>query len=183
MANDTFGIGERYAQSFFDLAKDAKGLEQAANGLAAFKSLVDTSDDLKSLVKSPVFTSDEQVKAISAVLQAAKIEGLTAQFIKTVAGNRRLFAIDSIISNFNAILSAHKGEIKAEVTVAKALTLEEEKLLIATLAEKLGKTPQLDVKIDASLMGGLIVKVGSKMIDTSVKTQLNSLKNAMKEVG
>jgi F-type H+-transporting ATPase subunit delta len=183
VANDTSGIGERYAQAFFDLAKDANALDGASKGLASFQALITESADLKALVKSPVFTADEQVKAVSAVLDAAKIDGLTANFIKTVAGNRRLFAVEGIISSFNDILSAHKGEVKAEVTVAKALTAEEEKALIKALTDKLGKTPQLDVTIDASLMGGLIVKVGSKMIDTSVKTQLNSLKNAMKEVG
>ena len=183
MANDTFGIGGRYAQSFFDLAVDAKGLDSASSGLNAFAGLIASSDDLKAFVKSPVFTADEQLKAVSALLTSAKIDGLTANFIKTITSNRRLFAIDSIIVSFNELVSAHKGEVKAEVTVAKALTADEEKSLISSLKEKLGKTPQLDVKIDASILGGIIVKVGSKMIDTSLKTQLNSLKNAMKEVG
>jgi F-type H+-transporting ATPase subunit delta len=183
VANSSTQLAQRYAQSLFDLALEAKSVEGVQSALNGFNGLISSSPDLLTLVKSPIFTSDEQLRAISAVLENAKLDGLAANFIKTVTGNRRLFALPSIIEAFNAIVSTHKGEIRAHVTVAKALSDAESTELKATLKAKLGKDPILDIAIDPSILGGLIVKVGSKMIDTSLKTQLNSLKNVMKEVG
>lgn len=177
------GMAGRYATALYELAQDAKSIDAVKGDLDRFSGLLEGSEDLVRLVRSPVFTAEEQTKAIEAVLAKAKISGLAGKFISTVASNRRLFAIGQMIAGFNALVSQARGETRAEVTVAEKLddkhlaTLKE-----AIIASTKQKNVELDVKIDPSILGGLKVKIGSRMIDASLKTKLNSIRNAMKEV-
>ncbi len=145
--------------------------------------MINGSAELKSLVVSPVFTADEQVKAIGAIASKAKIGGLVGNFLQVAARNRRLFAVPGMITAFRRIAAEHRGETTAEVTSAHALTAAQEKELKDTLKSVAGKDVAFSVTVDPSLLGGLIVKMGSKQIDTSLRTKLSSLKLSLKEVG
>jgi len=177
------GMAGRYASALFDLATESGQVDQVQADLARFQALLDGSDDLKRLVKSPVFSADDQAKAVAAVLDKAGIGGLAGNLIKVVASNRRLFAVEGVIRGFGALVARSRGEITAEVTVAEQLSAAHSKTLSAALKDVLGKEPRIEVKVDPAILGGLIVKVGSRMIDTSLRTKLNSIRTAMKEVG
>jgi F-type H+-transporting ATPase subunit delta len=177
------GMAGRYATALYELSHEAKSIDAVKGDLDRFAALLDGSSDLVRLVRSPVFTAEEQTKAIDAVLEKAKISGLAAKFISTVASNRRLFAVREMISGFNALVAKARGETRAEVTVAEKLDDKH----LATLKEAIAastkqKSVELNVKIDPAILGGLKVKIGSRMIDASLKTKLNSIRNAMKEV-
>ena len=171
------GVSGRYATALFELSQDSGQLDAVEADLSRFTAMLAESEDLTRLVRSPVFAADDQVKAVTAILQAAGIGGLVANFIKVAAGNRRLFA------DFRRLAAAHRGETAAEVTSAEPLSAAAEAALKDALKAKLGKDVTLSSKVDPSLIGGLVVKVGSRMVDTSLRTKLNSLKIAMKEVG
>ncbi len=175
-------VAERYATALYELVRETGSVDEALKGTEAFGRLVASSPELQRLVKSPVFSADDQLRAISALLQKAGITGVVANFIRLAAKNRRLFAVPDMIREFRKLVARHRGEVSAEVTSAEALSDKHIALLKQVLAEKLGKDVELEHKIDPSLIGGLIVRVGSRMIDTSLKTKLNSLKLAMKEV-
>ena len=177
------GVAERYASSLFDLALEHNALEAVSGALDQFQSLVDGSDDLKRLVRSPVFTADEQLGAISSILDRAGISGLAANFIKVVASNRRLFAVPGMIKAFGDIYARHRGETSADVTSAHALSAVQENELKAALKGVTGKDVAINVTVDPAILGGLIVKVGSRQIDTSLRTKLSTLKLSLKEVG
>lgn len=179
----TSGVAGRYAVALFELADGQNAIDAVEADLNAIQGLLDESADLRRIVESPSFTAEDQAKALAAVLDKAGIKGLTAQFTGVVAGNRRLFAMPGMIKAFKAMAAEKRGEISAEVTSAIALSDEQRAALSASLKEKLGSDVRLSEKVDASILGGLIVKVGSRMIDTSLKTKLNALKYAMKEVG
>lgn len=154
-----------------------------AKDLDSFGKMLDASEDLSRLVRSPVFSAGDQIKAIDAILAKAGISGLTANFIRLIARNRRLFAVSGMITAFRALVAADKGEMTADVTSAQALTDAQKKSLQTALKSVTGKTVSLNETVDPSIIGGLVVKVGSRMIDTSIRTKLNSLKTRMKEVG
>ena len=177
------GVAGRYATALFELALEGNALEQVAVDLTRFNEALDAVQDLARLVKSPVFTADEQGKALGAILEQLKIEGLTRNFLLLVAKNRRLFATPDLIRAFRAMLARHRGETAASVTAAVKLSEGQIAALKQALRAALGKEVMLEEKVDPSLLGGLVVKVGSRMVDTSLKTRLNSLKVAMKEVG
>lgn len=177
------GVAERYASSLFDLALEAGSVDVVAADLDRFKSMIEVSDDLKRLVSSPVFTSDEQTAAVVALCEQAKIGVLAGNFLKVVASNRRLFAVPGMIAAFGEIAARHRGEITADVVTAHALTPAQETELKEALKSVTGKTVTVRVSVDPSLLGGLIVKVGSRQIDTSLRTKLSTLKLALKEVG
>lgn len=179
----TSGVAGRYAAALFELADGQKAIDVVESDLNDIQSLLNESADLRRLVESPAFTKETQGKALAAVLGKAGVKGLTAQFIGVVANNRRLFALPGMIKAYKQLAAQKRGEIAAEVTSAIALTAAQRKELAASLKEKLGSDVQLVEKVDQSILGGLIVKVGSRMIDTSLKTKLNALKYAMKEVG
>lgn len=153
------------------------------NDLSRFEALVEGSEDLQRLIVSPVFSADEQLRALSALLERAKIGGLVGNFLRVVASNRRLFAVPQMIRAFREIAAEARGETTAEVASAYALSAAQEKDLRAALKDVTGKDVAMKVTVDPSLLGGLIVKLGSRQIDTSLKTKLNSLKLALKEVG
>lgn len=177
------GVAERYATSLFELALEAGSLDAVGADLNRFQAMIDSSDDLKRLVVSPVFSADDQAKAIVAICEKAGLGGLVANFLKVVAGNRRLFAVSGMIAAFRLITARHRGEITADVKSAHALSSEQENELKAALKSVTGKDVTIAVTIDPSILGGLIVKVGSRQIDTSLRTKLSTLKLALKEVG
>jgi F-type H+-transporting ATPase subunit delta len=172
----------RYAGALFELALEEKAVDSVKKDLEAFDALIGDSADLNRLVRSPVFGVDDQLKAVSAILEKAGIKGIAANFIRVVITNRRLFALRNIISGYRALVAKHKGEISAQVTVAEKLSdANLEALKSALTSVTGGKGMDLDVKIDPTIIGGLIVKVGSRMVDSSLRTKLNSIKFAMKE--
>jgi len=177
------GVAERYAGSLFDLAAAAGAASKVEADLGRFEDLIKGSDDLARLVKSPVFSAEDQVRAVGAVADKAGITGLVGNFLRVVAGNRRLFALPAMIEAFRRIAAEARGETTASVVSAHALTAQQEKELKATLKGVAGKDVAIAVTVDPSLLGGLVVKMGSRQIDTSLKTQLASLKLALKEVG
>jgi F-type H+-transporting ATPase subunit delta len=177
------GAAGRYATALFELALEQKSVDAVKADLDRFATLIDENEDLARLVRSPVFSADEQAKALTAVLDSAKIGGLAANFLLLVASNRRLFAIGHILKAFRLLVAQYKGEVSAQVTVAEKLNDKHLGALKSALKGVTGKDVDLDVKIDPSIIGGLIVKLGSRMVDTSLKTKLNAIKHAMKETG
>jgi F-type H+-transporting ATPase subunit delta len=172
----------RYASALFELALEEKALDSVKADLEKFDALLAASPDLERLVRSPVFTSEEQAKAITAVLAKSGIGGLAANFIRLVASNRRLFAVRDVVRGYRALVARHRGEVTAQVTVAEKMSDKNlEALKDALKSKTAGKDIDLDVKIDPSIIGGLIVKVGSQMVDSSLRTKLNSIKLARKE--
>lgn len=177
------GIAERYAGSLYELAEQSKAVDQVEADLGRFEALLSQNDDLTRLIRSPVFSAEEQFKAISAIADKAGITGLVGNFLRVVAQNRRLFAVPAMIEAFRAIAAEARGEVSAEVTSAHPLSAAQEKELKATLKGVTGKDVAIEATVDPSLLGGLVVKIGSRQIDTSLRTKLNSLKLALKEVG
>ena len=178
------GMAGRYAQALFQLAGESNTTDAVAADLDRFAAMVAESSDLQHLVKSPVFRVEQQVKALDALLSRAGITGLTANFLKLVASKRRLFAVDGMIQGFKALNDAAKGVTRAEVTVAEPLSDANLSTLQAALAQVSGgRSVMVDVKVDPAIIGGLIVKLGSRMVDGSLKTKLNSIRTRMKEVG
>ncbi len=179
----TSGIAARYALSLFELAVDGNSIDAAAKDLGRFDALMRGSDDLMRLVRSPVFSTEDQLRAVDALLKSAKIGGLVGNFIRVVAQNRRLFAMPAMAGEFNQLVAAHRGEAAADVTVAQKLSAEQAKELKAALKSAVGKDVSVNETVDPSILGGMIVKLGSRQIDTSLRTKLSSLKLALKEVG
>jgi F-type H+-transporting ATPase subunit delta len=177
------GVAGRYATALFELALESDAIDQVRSDLAKFQALLVESPELNRLVRSPVFTADVQQKALAAVLESTGIGGVAANFLKVVAGNRRLFAIGDIIKGFGALVARHKGEVTAEVTVAEPLSDAHRAEVKDALDKVTGKDVMVDVKVDPSIIGGLVVKLGSRMVDSSLRTKLYALKHAMKEVG
>lgn len=185
MATDdtiTGGVAGRYASALFDLAEEANQVRQVEKDLIALQSLLNESADLKRMVRSPVFSSDEQGRAIAAVAEKAGLAPLVVNFLKVLARNRRLFALNEMVRTFLALAARQRGEVNAEVASAHPLSDEQLATLRDTLRASAGKDVQLITKVDPTLLGGLIVKMGSRMIDSSIRTKLTSLKTAMKEV-
>jgi F-type H+-transporting ATPase subunit delta len=172
----------RYAAALFELAKDDKQLPQVEADLKAFQAMLDASEDLRRLVRSPVISSDDQAKALAAILAKAGISGLTTNFFRLIARNRRLFAAADMVKNFRALLARERGEVSADVASAHALSAEQMQALKDALRAQIGKDVQINTRVDPNLLGGLVVKVGSRMIDSSLRTKLNNLKVAMKGV-
>ncbi|MBN9250874.1 MAG: F0F1 ATP synthase subunit delta [Mesorhizobium sp.] len=177
------GVAERYAGSLFELDLQENSVAKVEAALTSFETMLAGSADLKRLIESPLFAAEDQERAISAIVDKAKITGLAANFLRVVARNRRLFAVPGMIRAFRKIAAEHRGEASAEVTSAHALSAAQQAELKATLKSVAGKDVTFNVTVDPSLLGGLIVKMGSRQIDTSLKTKLNSLKLALKEVG
>jgi F-type H+-transporting ATPase subunit delta len=175
------GMAGRYATALFDLAREANAIDAVKADLDRFDALVAESPDLTRLVRSPVFSAAEQLQALSAVLDRAGIGGLAAKFLKFVTSNRRLFSVRDMIKVFRALVALHKGEATAEVTVAEQLKDEHLNALRAALKTVSGKDVDLAIKVDPAIIGGLVVKLGSRMVDTSLRTKLNAIRHAMKE--
>ncbi len=179
----TSGVAGRYASALFELAKDAGTLDAVYADLAALKTLIAESADLAKLVNSPLFSGEEQGAGMAAILDKAGANTLTKNFIGVVARNRRLFAINDMIDAFRLMLADHRGETTAEVISAQPLSPEQADALRETLTRELRSDVQIESTVDESLLGGLVVRVGSRMIDNSLRTKLSNLQLAMKGVG
>ena len=175
------GVAERYAGSLYELAREGQAVEQVERDLAGVERMISESADLKRLIASPVFSAEDQYKAIDAIASRAGIGGLVGNFLRVAAQNRRLFALPGMITAFRRIAAEKRGETTAQVTSAHDLSPAQQTELKSALREVAGKDVSLTVTVDPSLLGGLVV--GSRQIDTSLKTKLNSLKLALKEVG
>ena len=176
------GMAGRYAHALFELALEEKATDAVKKDLDQFDALIAESTDLNRLVCSPVFGADEQLAALSAILDKAGIKGLAANFLRVITTNRRLFAVGDMIRGYRALVARHKGEVSARVTVAEKLSdnnIDALKSALKTVTG--GKEIDFDVNIDPAIIGGLIVKVGSRMVDSSLRTKLNAIKIAMKE--
>lgn len=186
MANDDpimASVAGRYASALFDLANDERKLAEVEEDMIRIQQFMDVSPDLTRMVRSPVFSADEQGKAITAIAAKASIAPLSSNFLKLLARNRRLFALADIIKAFRGITARHRGEVTAEVTSAHPLTEVQMNALTDTLTGTAGgKKVQITTKVDPALLGGLTVKMGSRLVDSSLRTKLNSLKMRMKEV-
>ena len=177
------GVAGRYATALFELADQAGALDTVAADLKGLSGLIDTSDDLKRLVRSPVFSTDDQAAAMSAILTKAGVQTLTQNFIGVVIANRRIFALQDMIRAYGQLLAQSRGEISADVTSAYPLGDPQVAALKEALNAAMGRDVQIETRVDKELLGGLVVKVGSRMIDSSLRTKLNNLKFAMKEAG
>lgn len=170
----------RYASALFDLASEGKSVDTVQAQLAGFRAAIADSADLRRLVTSPAFSADDQVAAIEAICAKGKISGIALNFLKLVARNRRLPALTAMIDAFDTLVATAKGEVGAEVISADKLSATQIKDLKAALKASTGRDVTLSTRVDPSLLGGLIVKVGSRMMDNSLKTKLQNLKIAMK---
>lgn len=177
------GIAGRYAQALFELAKEANGLKALEADADALTAALAASPDLAAVIASPVISRDEQTAAMNAVAAKMGLSALTANTLALMGANRRLFVLPQLVADLKARIAVEKGEVTADVTSATKLSAAQAKKLADTLKAKVGKTVKLNTTVDESLIGGLIVKLGSTMIDTSVKSKLAALQNAMKEVG
>jgi len=177
------GVSGRYATALFELARDQKSVDAVKVDLDRFEAMLADSADLKRLVRSPVFSAETQSRALTAVLDKSGISGISANFLKVLTANRRLFAVTDVIRAFRALVAKFKGEATADVAVAETLSDKHLDALKAALKTVTGKDVALNVKVDTSLIGGLVVKLGSRMVDSSLRTKLNSIKHAMKEAG
>lgn len=183
MATDDLNLSSmpgRYAGALFELAGDQGKVEQVESDLAVFQSLLDESLELRRLVASPVFSSDEQSRALMALSNKAGLSDLTANFLRVVARNRRLFALTQMIKAFKALAANSRGEVTAEITTAQELTDAQIAQLKETLKASVGKNVMLDARVDPSILGGLIVKIGSRMVDSSLRTRLTAIRLGLK---
>ena len=182
-ASISSGIAARYATALFELAKEDKALKALEADAEALAAALAVSPELAAMIASPVVSREEQGAAIAAIAKKMKLSALTANTLALMAQNRRLFVLPQLVADVLARIAADRGEVTAEVTAAAALSDAQTKALAATLKARVGKDVKLKVAVDESLIGGLVVKLGSTMIDTSVKSKLAALQNAMKEVG
>jgi F-type H+-transporting ATPase subunit delta len=174
------GLAGRYANAVFELAQDQKAIDAVSADLGSLRRALESSPDLARLVRSPVFSAEDQAKALQAILEKMGAHPLTTKFVLLLAHKRRLFALVPIIAAFEHLVAKSRGEMEAEVTAARHLNDDETAELKAVLKAGLGKEPRLHSRIDPTLLGGLIVKIGSRMIDSSLRTKLDSLRAAMK---
>ena len=179
----TAGVAGRYANALFELALEADALDTTERDLETLKAAIDESDDLHRLIKSPLYGRAAQGRAIGAVCEALELSATVANLAGLMAARRRLFALPEVIDIFARLAAEQRGETTAEVRTARALSDAQAEALKEKLAAASGRTVKLNVTVDPSLIGGLVVRLGSRMIDTSIRSRLTALQTAMKEVG
>ena len=182
-ASISSGIAARYATAVYDLAKEGKSVSAIESDLDGLTAALDNSADFNALINSPIYSRDQQGTAIAEIAKKMKLSPIMSNTLALMASKRRLFVLPQLATALRALIAEDKGELTAEVTSAKALTKTQSTKLAKSLKERMGKTVTINATVDESLIGGLVVKVGSKMIDTSIRSKLSSLQNAMKEVG
>ena len=182
-ASISSGIAERYATAIFEISQESKGLARLEAGVDDLATALDSSADLSDVITSPVISRADQGNVIAAIAKKMKLPQELAHGLGLMASKRRLFVLPQLIAKLRMLIADEKGEVSADVTSAKALTKAQSDKLAKTLKARIGKDVKISATVDESLIGGLVVKVGSKMIDTSIRSRLNSLQNAMKEVG
>ena len=186
MASDTTGVtglAGRYASALFELAEEQNALDQVAGDVRALAALIDDSDELARMVRSPVISRSAQAAAMDTILTRVGANELTRKFVGLTSANRRLFAIMDIISGYLMIVAGRRGELTAEITSAQPLNDQQTQDLLDVLSRTVGGSVSLNTKIDPDLLGGLIVKIGSRMVDSSLNTKLQRLRLAMRGVG
>ena len=176
-------IAGRYAQAVFDIVKEDEGLDALDRQIADLGAALHDSADLRSLISSPLYSRDDQARAIGAVVQKMGFSPVLANTLQLMARNRRLFVLPQLVRQLQALIADERGEVTADVTSAIALNDDQQARLRDTLARKSGKKVKLNTRVDEALIGGMIVKLGSQMIDSSIRSKLASLQNVMKEVG
>lgn len=177
------GIAARYATAIFDLAKEENALAQLETDVDALSAAVAESEDLRDMVASPVYSREEQAAGIAAIADKMGLSATLKNALGLMASKRRLFVLPQVAAQLRDMIAEEKGEVTADVASAKELTQTQSDKLVKSLSERVGKTVKLNAIVDESLIGGLVVKVGSTMIDTSVRSKLAALQNTMKEVG
>ena len=182
MANEDHatGLAGRYATAIFELAQEEKGVETIERDFVTLMAAILESPDLARLVRAPVFSREEQAKGMKAVLAAFDAAPLTTRFVLMLASKRRLFVLLDIIRAFEGLVSHQRGQVEAVVTSARPLSESETGALKAALKASLGRDPRIETRVDPSLLGGLVVKVGSRMIDSSIRAKLNGIRHAMR---
>jgi F-type H+-transporting ATPase subunit delta len=182
-ASISSGIAARYAQAVFELVQDQGRLDKLENDIQKLTDALAESTDLAALINSPIYSRDAQSKAILAIASKMKLTKTMCNTLGLMASKRRLFVLPSLLEKLSGLIADHKSELSAEVTSAKALTKAQSEKLSKMIAARVGKAVKINATINEDIIGGLVVKVGSKMIDTSIRSKLNSLQNVMKEVG
>lgn len=182
-ATGVSGLAERYAAALFDLADERRILDGVASDLRQLRAMLQASSDLTRLIRSPVLSRDQQGAAMAVVAERAELSPLVRDFLAVVARNRRLFAVPAMIEAFLTKLAARRGEVNAQVTAAQPLTEAQIAALNEQLRRSIGSRVSVDVQVDPGLIGGMIVKVGSRMVDGSVRSKLQRLQIAMKSTG
>ncbi|SDE27534.1 F-type H+-transporting ATPase subunit delta [Paracoccus isoporae] len=182
-ASISASIAGRYAQALFDIVKESGGIDRLASQTDELGVAIDDSAELRDLISSPIYSRSQQGEGIAAIAAKMGLEAPLANTLKLMAQNRRLFTLPQFVSRLKSLIANERGEVTADVVSAVALSDEQKKRLTDTLAEKSGKTVKLNARVDESLIGGMIVKLGSQMIDSSIRSKLASLQNVMKEVG
>ncbi|HUS52863.1 MAG TPA: F0F1 ATP synthase subunit delta [Thermohalobaculum sp.] len=173
----------RYATALFELASESDALSQTEIDMTALGQALGESDDLRALISTPIYTRDEQGAAMAAVADAMGLSVLVKNVVALMATKRRLFVLDEVIDIFAKLMAEHRGEVTADVTAARKLSKGQQTALIKTLKAAIGREVKLNLAVDEAIIGGLVVKVGSKMIDTSIRSKLASLQNSMREAG
>lgn len=177
------GIAARYGSAVFELAKDGNALDALERDIDTLESALNDSEDFRALIHSPIYSRDDQARAIAALADKMGLSDTVASSLKLMSSKRRLFVLPHLMAVLRGLIADEKGEVTAEVQAARALSDDQSTKLVETLKASVGKTVKMNVTVDESLIGGLIVRVGSKMIDTSVRSKLAALQNTMKEVG
>jgi F-type H+-transporting ATPase subunit delta len=177
------GLAGRYASALFELADEQKALDQVAGELSALKRVIAESEDMRRFIRSPLYGREDQTRVMAAILDKASAGDLTRRFVMVVAHNRRLFALPRMIDAFLAELAHRRGEVTAQVMAAYDLSETQKDALLTALRQAIGSKVKMDLKIDKGLIGGLVIKVGSRMIDTSLRSKLQRLELAMKGSG
>lgn len=179
----TSGVAGRYATALFEIARDDAAIDKVEADVTALEAAIAESGELRQLLSSPIYTREEQGRAVRALADKMGLGREVANTLGLMANNRRLFVLPGVIAQLKALIADLRGEVTAEVTAARPLSKAQTHSLTETLRKQIGKDVALDVTVDESLIGGLVVKVGSRMIDTSIRSRLASLQNVMKEVG
>ena len=177
------GLAGRYATALFDLAEADKQLDRVSGDLGQLGRMIEESRDLTRLIRSPAISRQDQGQAMAAVLEKAKMSGLTRNFVGTVAKIRRLFALPAMIAAYQGLLARHRGESTAEVVSAQPLTKKQIERIGGSLKKAIGSKVTIDAKVDPGLLGGLVIKIGSRMVDSSIRTKLTQLRLSMKGIG
>ena len=182
-ASISAGIAQRYATAVYEIAQENKGLDALESGVNDLAAALGESAELRTVIASPLISREDQGKAVAAVAEKMGLAPVLQQVLGLMAEKRRLFVVPQMLAALRDLLAEQRNEVTADVASAVALTAEQTEKLAATLSKNVGKTVNINATVDESLIGGLVVKVGSKMIDTSIRSKLDSLQNAMKEVG
>lgn len=182
-ASISTGIAQRYATAVFELARDGKQIGAVEADLDQLEAALAGSGDFRAMISSPVYSRDEQAAAVKALAARMGLSDTVTGVLGVMAGKRRLFVLPQLVAALRAAIAADKGEVTADVTAAKAMTKAQQDKLAKALKASVGKDVKINLAVDESLIGGLVVKVGSKMIDSSIRSRLSALQNSMKEVG